>query len=298
MADNDMNRGTAGVVLPNEVSDEIWSDVQEQSAVMRFAQRINLPGAGQEIQIITGDPTADWVAETVEATASQSTLDSKVMVGYKLTVIEAFSNEFRRDLPGLYEELARRLPGVLAAKYDATVFHGTAPGSNFDVLSGATAVDLLTASAYADLVAIDGAISTAGGFNSGFVLAPKARGVLLGAVDASDRPLLINDIQRQGAISSLLGVDTFFTKAVYKPDEASDDGEVIGFAGDWSDARYGVVEDISVSVSDQATITQGATTLNLWARDMFALKATVHLGFGVRDVNKFVKITSGVNTIP
>lgn len=298
MAGIQTNRTATGVVLPKEVSSQIWQDAQEASAVMRFASRIDLPGAGLQIPMITGDPTANWVNETDEISVGDSTFSSKSIAGYKIGVIEIFSNEFKRDLPGLYAELAKRLPKTIGAKFDSTVFHATtAPGTDFDLLHTAPDLVLDTTDAYGDLVAIETAISNANGENTGYVLAPKARGVLLNARDADNRPLLLNDIQRESGVSSLLGVPVSVAKSVYKADAAGDEGEVIGFAGDWSQAMYGVVEDIEVAVSTEATIQKGATSVNLFQRDMFALRVTAHLGFGVRDLNKFVKIRSGVNAI-
>ena len=142
MAGIDLNRTSAGVaaLLPRTVSDEIWANAVGESVIMQAARRINLPGAGVTVPIITGDAAADWVAETDEKPVSDSTVSSKSITPYKLAVIETFSNEFRRDLPALYAELARRLPTALGRKFDETVLHGTAPGSNFDVLSGVAGV--------------------------------------------------------------------------------------------------------------------------------------------------------------
>jgi HK97 family phage major capsid protein len=265
---------------------------------MQHARQISLPGSGVTVPVITGDATADWVVETEEKPVSRATLGSKNITPYKLAVIEPFSMEFRRDLPGLYAELARRLPGALARKFDETVFHATtAPGSNFDLLEGATALTLDATNTYDDLVAVDGAISAANGVLNGWVLAPKARGVLLGAKDSSNRPLLLTNIQTEGAVTQLLGAPVSVARSVYKADAAGDDGEVIGFAGDWTSALYGTVEGVQVSVSDQATINDGGTQLNLWQRNMFAIRAEIEVGFAVRDLAHFVKITSGVNTV-
>lgn len=298
MAGIQMNRTASGIVLPKEVSSQVWQDAQDASAVMRFATRIDLPGAGVQIPMVTGDPTAQWAGETDEIAVGDSSFSSKSIAGYKIGVIELFSNEFKRDLPGLYAALAERLPKTIGAAYDATVFHATsAPGADFDLLSAADALTLDTTDAYGDLVAIETAISDANGENTGYVLAPKARGVLLNARDADNRPLLLNDIQREGGVSSLLGVPVNVSRAVYKADEAGDDGEVLGFAGDWSQAMYGVVEEIEVAVSTEATVNKGGTQVNLFQRDMFALRVTAHLGFAVRDLSKFRKITSGVNAV-
>lgn len=298
MAGIQMNRTASGILLPKEVSQQIWQDAQAESAVMQFASKIDLPGAGVQIPMITGDPVAAWVNETDEIGVGDSTFSSKSIAGYKVGVIELFSNEFKRDLPGLYSALAARLPKTIGVAFDKTVFHATsAPGADFDLLHTAPDLVLDTTDAYGDLVAIETSISDANGTNTGYVLAPKARGVLLNARDADNRPLLLNDLQREGGVSSLLGVPVSLRKSVYKADAAGDEGEVIGFAGDWSQAMYGVVEAIEVAVSTEATINKGGTQVNLFQRDMFALRVTAHLGFGVRDLNKFVKIRSGVNAI-
>ena len=52
------------ITLPAEVSSEILQKTQEESAVMRLARKVTLPGRGITIPMITGDPEAAWVAET------------------------------------------------------------------------------------------------------------------------------------------------------------------------------------------------------------------------------------------
>jgi HK97 family phage major capsid protein len=293
-----MNRATSGVSLPKSVANEIWQETVEGSAVMSLAQRIDLPGNGVTIPMVTGDATAAFVNESEEKPVSDATVSNKSMTGYKIAVIETFSNEFRRDLPGLYDALAKRLPEALAKRFDQAVFHDTvAPGSNFDLLEGAPTVTLDTTDTYGDLVAIDASISAANGVLDGWALSPKARGVLLSAKDADGRPLLITDIQREGAIGSLLGAPVRLSRNAYKADAAGDDGEVLGFAGDWTAARYGTVEGVVVKISDQATVNKGGTQVNLWQRNMFAVLAEIEVGFAVKDINKFVKILSGVNSV-
>ena len=127
MAATDINRTTT-ITLPGEVSSEILQKTQESSAVMALARSIKLPGLGTTIPIITGDPEAAWVGETEKKPVKRGTLATKVMQPYTLAVIVPFSNQFRRDVPALYDELVKRLPLALAQKFDATVFGGvTAP---------------------------------------------------------------------------------------------------------------------------------------------------------------------------
>jgi hypothetical protein len=136
MSGIDINRGTSGVYLPPAVSTDIWQATQEQSGVMSAGTQISLPGPGISVPIITGDPTANWTAETTEKPVSRGSLNYKVIQPYTLAVIEPFSNQFRRDLPSLYNALVQRLPLALAKMFDLTVFGAAAgaPGSNFDTL--------------------------------------------------------------------------------------------------------------------------------------------------------------------
>ena len=241
------------------------------------------------MQTITGDAAADWVAETAEKPVSRATLASKTITPYKLAVIEPFSNEFRRDLPALYAELVRRLPFALGLKFDATVFNGTAPGSNFDVLTAAAAVGI-TGNTWGGLLAADAAVAAGGGVLNGWALSPQARGVLLAETDSTGRPLFITSMTADGSVPSLLGSPTFLSRAVYL-DAATD---VLGFAGDWTSALYGTVEGVQISVSDQATVNDGGTSLNLWQRNMFAVRAEIEVGFRVRDLTHFARLTAAV----
>lgn len=299
MAGIDLNRTSAGVaaLLPKEISSEIWGNAVNDSVIMQAARRINVPGAGVTIPIITGDAVADWVAETAEKPVSRATVSSKSLTPYKLAVIEPFSNEFRRDLPGLYAELARRLPYALAKKFDATVLNGTAPGSNFDVLSSSAAVSINT-NPIDGLVSALTTVSAAGGDVSHWLISPQGEGKLMSAKDGQSQYAFLRDARTDsGAIGSIFGRDVLKSRAVYSnpTDPAAD---VVGFAGDFANsAVWGSVEGISVSISDQATLTDGANTINLWQRNMFAIRAEIEVGFIVRDGAHFVKLT-GATTAP
>ena len=291
-----MTRTTSGVVLPKEVSSTIWADAVKGSAVMSVATPISMPGNGVTVPMITGEATAAFVNEGAKKPVSDSSVGNKVITPYKIAVIQAFTDEFRRDADALYAALAERLPQALAARFDSAVFHGPTPGSGFDTLADADALGLDATDTYGDLVAIDGAIAEANGVLNGWVLSPKARGVLLSAKDSTNRPLLLSDIQREGGVGALLGAPVVQSRAAYKADEEDDDGEVLGFAGDWTNAFYGTVEGIKIAQSSEATLTIGGSPVNLFENNMFAVRAEVEVAFAVRDINKFVKIV-GANTV-
>ena len=273
------------ISLPPEVAAEILAKTQEASAVMSLARQIQLPGRGVSIPGITADPEATWVGETEAKAVANPTLATKVMKPYKLAVIVPFSNEFRRDAAALYDELVRRLPLALAQKFDATVVGAVqAPGSNFDTFAAATAQNITNPNTYSSLVAADADIATNGGIMNGIALSPQGKSVLLGAVDGDSRPLFINNVS-EGAVPMVLGAKTVMNKGIY---DASNN--VVGIAGDWSQAMYGTVEGVVIDYSSDATLTSGGTTINLFQQNMFAVRAEIEIGFRA-DVDCFNRLT-------
>ena len=87
----DINRGTSNVILPPDLASEVWANVAEQSVIMQMVPRIELPGNGLAVPIITGDASASWIGEATEKHVDTASLDTALMYGYKLAVIEPFS---------------------------------------------------------------------------------------------------------------------------------------------------------------------------------------------------------------
>ena len=285
-----MSSGTATnrtyIDLPVDVSREILQKTQEASAVMSLARRVDLPGRGAAINVITSDPTASWVGETAAKPVSNPGVATKVMQAYKLAVIVPFSNEFRRDVAALYDAIVERLPRALGEQFDATVLTGSAPGSNFDTFASVTAQSIQS-DAYGGLVAADTDISTHGGNLNGVVLSPYGKGVLLAATDQNKRPLFINNVA-EGAIPMVLGAPTKISKGAYKTGSPA----TVGVVGDWTQALYGTVEGVKIDYSADATlVVDQNTTINLFQQNMFAVRAEIELGFRA-DTACFNKLTA------
>ena len=269
------------IELDPETSAMIIQKTQEQSAIMSLAQKITLPGKGLTIPVITSDPEAEWVTETGVKPVKNPGLGKKVMQAYKLAVIVPFSDEFRRDMPALTQAIINRIPLALAKKFDATVFHGEAPGSNFDTFAAVQAQNIAD-TPYEALVDADSDIALHDGILNGFVVSPTMRGILLKAKDNDGRPLFINSAA-EGAIPMILCQRTHTSKAAYLAASGGDPA-VVGFAGDWTQAMYGIVNDITLAYSDQATLTtkdalEQTVTINLWQQNMFAVRAEFEVGF-------------------
>ena len=294
----DINRGTSNVLLPAEVSREIWAKTIEDSAIMQLARQIRMPGAGIDIQTITGEPVADWVAETAAKPVSTHTFGKKVIRPYKLAVIEPFSDEFRRDKAALYAECVRRLPKALSKKFDQTVMGTVAPGSGFDTLGEAEKISLIPGAGktvYDQFLAVDAKIAEADAIMNGIALAPQGKSIVLGAVDGIGHPLFTPGVG-SNTVGNILGAPVQVKKGVYVAGSAqSSTAAIVGIAGDFEDAIWGSVEGIKMAISDQATLTLAdSSTISLWQSNMFAVRFEIEVAFAVKDLDEFVLLTGAV----
>lgn len=296
----DVSRKTTNVLLPTAVSQQIWTTAQEASIVQQLCPRIQVPAGGLDIPIITGDPEAEWVAETDEKPLSRPTFGTKNLKAYTMAVIVPFSNQFRRDLDTLYNALVQRLPLVLARKFDRTALgFDPSPGSGFDTLAAAPAISLVDDGVYAGFTAALGSVAEVPGGSDieRWVLSAQGEIAALNALDKNDRPLFIDSVTTDGRVDrSILARPV--TKHLSSYNDAGDGSDVtVGFGGEWSSAMWGYVEGLSIDVSDQATLNDGGTPLNLWQRNMFAVRVEFEVGFAVRDVNRFVRLTGAAGTV-
>lgn len=300
----DVSRKSAGLVaLPTEISSQIWADTVDNSIVQTLCPKISMPAGGITIPMITGDPEAGWVNETDEKPVGDSTFGSKVITPYKMAVIELFSDEFRRDYGALYAALAERLPKALGRLFDETTLgQKAAPGSGFDTLANAPAVEL---DGYDGYLGALSSVSSGGGDVTAWALSPTAEIATLGFKDVNQRPLFINEVTTQGSVGSVLARPVYRAKnakfALADLDGSgagTAGGNVVGIAGDWGSATWGSVEGIKVAMTDQGTINKGGVQYNLWQRNMFAIRAEVEVGFAVRDPKRFAKLVNATPVVP
>lgn len=288
----DINRSTTGLIeLPKEISSEIWTKTTEASVVQTLARQITLPAGGMQIPVITGDPEAGWVNETEEKPVGDSTFSSKVIQPYKLAVIELFSDEFARDMPAIYNALAERLPQALSRKFDkAALGFEASPGTGFDTLAAAPSVSLDgTPDGYFNALSL---VTAAEGDITAWALSPQAEIDAMRVIDGNNNPMLVPNYATAGQIGTILARPTYGFRSVATA-ATEDDPAVVGFAGEWNSAMWGYVEGINIAVNTNGTVRKDGIDYHLWQRNMFAIRAEVEVGFAVRDVNRFVKLTSG-----
>ena len=89
----------------------------------------------------------------------------------------------------------------------------------------------------------------------------------------------------------ILGAKTVQAKGAYKASTNQ-----VGIAGDWTQALWGTVEGVKISISDEATLAykdalDQDATLNLFQQNMFAVRAEIEVGFRA-DTSVFNALTA------
>lgn len=275
----DINRGTSGLSLPKEVSDVIIQGAIAESAVMKLAQRVYLPGRGLAIPVITADPSVSIVNEACEKPVSNSTFSTKNMVPKKFAVIETFSKELVRDMPALYDALIGRLPGAIAKAVDYQAFTQSAL-TGFDSLVNAQTIS--SGANFAEKLQNGIKAIAANGYRmNGIAASALAEAEIQTATNGIGMPLFIENIE-DGRIGRIYGADVVPCAAI--------SGCI---AGDWSKAYYGIVDGINIDFSDSATLNDGSDGLiHLWQRNMVAARIECEISFIVASDSAFFQIAA------
>ena len=303
MANNalDVSRLTNGVILTPEMSSEIWTDSIKQSALTQLATRVNLPGKGVKWQTLNAPNAAEWVGETAEKPVVDPSFGSKTMIPYKLAQIITVSEEFTRDAANLWNAVQAQASEAIAQAIDKTFLAGTIPlpgADGVDTLADAQTVSVKNGK-YVDFVKIATTVLDNNGDLNGIAITNKGLSKFLSAVDENGRPLMVPGVGST-ELGSAFGARMIKSPWGYKEAVAASGSgasavqaapEVLGVAGDWTQAYYGTVQGIRIKMTDTATVKKGATTINLWQRNMIAFLVEAEVGFIVRDKSKFVVIT-------
>lgn len=294
-------RGTD--LMPRKLAGFIFEDAERDSVVQQLAQRTELPGSGVAIPVMTGTPTAGWVAEGGRKPVDDATVGTRIMDPKKLAVIVPFSEEFlRNDRTNLFTMLRPKIASAFSEAFDLAALLGVATPFTRYLAETTNEVELGTrpvaeGGTYRDLVDAIRAVAASGRRRrlTGWAFADEVEATILGSVDANGRPLLTPGDGTVG--NRILGRPMGYTDALPTPDNVAggDLDGVVGIGGDWRKAAYGVGSDISYSISTEASIElANGTVLHLWQDNLVALRAEAEYGFVVDDVQAFVRILDNV----
>ena len=288
----------SGFLTP-QLSQPYFDEVAKTSTVQRLARKVPLGVSGQAIPVVTSKPTASWVEEGTQKPTTKGGLGLIKMTPKKIAAIAVVSAETVRANPGNYVSIFKNdIAEAFALAFDSAALHGTDSPfeTNVDKTTKTVALGTATAASggiYGDAVsALDLLIKDKRKL-TGFAFDTSAEAVLLNSYDANGRPLLVEPVYADTALTAarLLG-----RSAVLGDGVADAAGKTVGYAGDWTKAVWGALGGITYKVSTEASVTINGQLVSLFENNLVAILAEAEFGFAMAEAqaNSFVKLTAPV----
>lgn len=128
---------------------------------------------------------------------------------------------------------------------------------------------------------------------NGWTVDPRYRAqvAVAGAPTDANGNRQLRDINLSAQSGSLLGFPAEYGKAVGGKMGAYAGTAVRFIGGDFSQLKYGFADQIRFKVSDQASLTDGTSTVSMWQTNQVAIMAEATVGWVVGDLDAFVKVT-------
>ena len=281
-----ISRTGAEALIPVQESAQIIQGITEESAVLKMAKRLpNMSSKTLKMPVLSSLPYAYFVdGDTGLKQTTKVDWSNKVITAEEIAVIVPVADAILADAE--YDIWAQIRPLVAQAfgqVIDAAILHGTnKPASWLDgIVTTAEAkgnVVTATADGFKDIMGAGGLISLVeedGYMVNGYLGSLQSRAHLRGITDKNGQPLFRNGMTG-GTTYTLDGQRIEFPRN----GSMNADGPML-IAGDWNQLVYAIRQDMTVTKSNQAVITDAAGKIiyNLYQQDMTALRFVMRLGW-------------------
>ncbi|MGJ9384260.1 phage major capsid protein [Salipaludibacillus sp. CF4.18] len=285
--------------IPSEQGTLVLKEVMQNSAIMQLAQYEEMTKPKKKFSYLADGPGAYWVGEGKKIQTSKATWLEAEMKAKKIGVILPVSKEFLAySVTDFFNSIRPMIAEAFYTKFDqAGIFGNDSPYAagvsvwEKIIASGNTIEEGSTDNLYQDLNALLGLVEDDDNDPNGFASVKRYRQKLRGAVDAQGNPIF--NTANGGAANQLLGLPVGYING-----KSFDYEKARVLTGDWQYARYGILQDISYAISEDATLStildENGDPINLFERDMFALRATMHVGFMTLKDGAFAALTPEV----
>lgn len=285
--------------VPKDEGTLVLKEFMTQSAITKLAKYEEMTKPEKEFTYLASGPGAYWVGEGERIQTSKATWLTAKMVSKKLGVILPISKEFLRySVKDFFNQMRGPISEAFAIKFDqAALFGVNSPfGAGTSVwekinASGNTVALNSIGNLYDELNSVMALIEDADKDADGFTTTRRFRQKLRGAKDADNLPIF-ND-SKAGATQQALGLPIGYVDS-----KSWDYTKALLMAADWNMTRYGIPQGMEYAISTDATLTTivGADgeVINLFERDMFALRVTQQVGFMTLSDDAFAAITPEV----
>jgi HK97 family phage major capsid protein len=285
--------------VPQEQGTLVLKDFMTQSAVVQLAKYEPMTKPEKKFTYLASGPGAYWVGEGEKIQTSKATWLTATMKSKKLGVIIPVSKEFLRySVSDFFAQMRPAIAEAFAIKFDQAALYGTASpfGTGISVFERATAAGNTIAhdeagNLYDELNGIMALIEDADKDADGFTTTRRFRQKLRGTKDQSGLPIF-NDA-KAGATQQALGLPIGYVDS-----KSWDYTKALLMAADWDYTRYGIPQGMEYKISEDATLTtvlgSDGEPINLFERDMFALRVTQQVGFMTLADDAFAALTPDV----
>ncbi|WP_339249264.1 phage major capsid protein [Bacillus sp. FSL M8-0054] len=282
--------------VPTEQGTLVLKEFMTQSAVTKLAKYEEMTKPEKEFTYLASGPGAYWVGEGERIQTSKAQWLTAKMISKKLGVIIPVSKEFLRyTIADFFTQMRPAIAEAFAIKFDqAALFGVDSPfGQGVSVFekikeSGNTVALNSLGNLYDELNGVMALVEDADKDVNGFTTTRRFRQKLRGTKDGNGLPIF-NDATG-GATQQALGLPIGYV------DSKSWDYEKAALlAADWNYTRYGIPQGMEYKISEDATLTTivdaDGNPINLYERDMVALRVTQQVGFMTLTDDAFAAIT-------
>lgn len=269
--------------LPEEIGDIVIDNVSNDSLVSKLGKVEPMDAQVKKFTYLAEGAGAYWVGEGEKIQVDSAKWLQAELKANKIGVIIPVSKEFLNfTVHDFFTQIRPYIEESIRNKIDMTTFFGgdDSPwGAGKSIVEKAKAAGntlTATADAYDDINKLIALLEADDHTPQALVTTPSKNVDLRGARDNNKLPIF-NDA-RDGVTARALGLPVLYAnKKSYDKKKA----DII--AGDFDFLRYGIPKGIEYSISEEATLStiKGEDTqpINLWERDLIALKVTMYYGF-------------------
>lgn len=285
--------------IPTEQGTLVLKDFVTQSSIAQLAKVMPMNKPKIQFTYLAEGPGAYWVSEAEKIQTGKATWLTAEMEAKKLGVILPVSKEFLNyTVSDFFAQMRPAIAEAFYTKFDEAALFG----ENSPYKAGVSIWENIEASGnkivkgagdnlYQDFNSLLALVEDGDNDPNGFTTTKRFRKDLRGVVDTNGLPIF-NDV-KGGATQSALGLPIG-----YAAGKAWDHTKAEVIVGDWDNARYGILQGIEYSISEDATLStvvgEDGEPINLFERDLVALKATMYVGFMTLKEDAFSALTPTV----
>ncbi|MDA7028460.1 phage major capsid protein [Bacillus sp. CLL-7-23] len=282
--------------VPSEQGTLVLKEFMTQSAITKLAKYEEMKKPEKKFTYLASGPGAYWVGEGEKIQTSKATWLEAKMVSKKLGVIIPVTKEFLRyTITDFFTQMRPAISEAFAIKFDQAALFGIdspfgAGVSVYEKVKASKHTVALDSSGnlYDELNAVVALVEDADKDVDGFTTTRRFRQKLRGTKDGNGLPIF-NDA-KGGATQQALGLPIGYVDS-----KSWDYTKAVMLAADWNYTRYGIPQGMEYKISEDATLStvvdEDGKPINLYERDMVALRVTQQVGFMTLTDDAFAALT-------